>query len=332
MNYVGLQTQIRRNTFRSVLMLILFPCVILGLTWLGLFLFEAFGYTGSDQSYMEYYPDTISYSPSGEKISSLSNFLSVAPWVIAVCTIWFIIAYFSHSFIINKSTGARTLERRENKRVYNLVENVCIANGMQMPIVNVIEDDSLNAYASGINKKNFTVTLSRGIIDKLDDLELEAVIAHELSHIKNHDVKVMMVSIVFVGIFSFLTQFLSRILIHRPRVSSGKNDKGGGAILIVLILVLAIIGYAITILMKLAISRKREYMADAGSVEMTKNPQALASALRKISKDPLIEAIEQNDVAQLFIENPMKKGASFLNELFATHPPIEKRIAFLEQL
>lgn len=115
-------------------------------------------------------------------------------------------------------------------------------------------------------------------------------------------------------------------------MSAGKNDKGSGALLIALILVLAAIGYAITILMKLAISRKREYMADAGSAEMTKNPAGLASALRKISKDPLIEAVEQNDVAQLFIENPMKKGASFLNELFATHPPIEKRIAFLEQL
>lgn len=302
-------------------MLVLFPCVILLLTWLGVYVFNAFG-NNTASEFMN--PYSIN--------ESTANFFEIAPWVFGICTVWFIIAYFSHSSIINRATGAKTLERRDNKRVYNLVENICMANGMQMPIVNVIEDDSLNAYASGINQKNYTVTLSRGIINELDDQELEAVIAHELTHIKNHDVKVMMVSIVFVGIFSFLTQFLSRILVQRPRVSSSKNDKGGGGIMILVILVLAAIGYAITFLMKLAISRKREYMADAGSAEMTKNPQALASALRKISKDPLIEAIDQNDVAQLFIENPLKTGASFLNELFATHPPIEKRIAFLEQV
>lgn len=305
-------------------MLVLFPCVILGLTWLGIFVSNLF------LDYNEY-----AYQYDYQLGNQQITFLQVLPWVVAVCGIWFVIAYFSHSFIINKATGAKTLERRENKRVYNLTENLCIGIGMPMPIVNIIEDDSLNAFASGINKRNYTVTLSRGIIDKLDDKELEAVIAHELMHIRNHDVKVMMVAIVFVGIFSFLTQFMTRILIHRPRVSSGRNGKGNGAgtiLIILLILVLAIIGYSITFLMKLAISRKREYMADAGSAEMTKNPAGLASALRKISADPLIEAIEQNDVAQLFIENPIKKRASFLNELFATHPPIEKRIAFLEQV
>lgn len=326
MNYIGIQTQIRRNTFRSVLMLVFFPCVILLLTWAGIFIFNNF--SSPDYSQNGYYQyDAFSHSNIG--------FLKIAPWVIGICILWFVIAYFSHSFIINKATGAHTLERRDNKRVYNLVENLCMTSGMEMPMVKIIEDNSLNAYASGINRKTHTVTLSRGIINKLDDAELEAVIAHELTHIRNHDVKVMMVSIVFVGIFSFLTHFLSRILIHSPRISSSRDGKGSGGVIIIyilIILVLAVIGYFVTILMKLAISRKREYMADAGSAEMTKNPAGLASALRKISKDPLIEAVEQNDVAQLFIENPMKKGASFLNELFATHPPIEKRIAFLEGL
>lgn len=304
-------------------MLILFPCIILVLTWVAIYVFNRIS------GYEELPADSYAYLEN-----STVSFLQILPWVVAVCGIWFLIAYFSHSFIINKATGSRSLERRENKRVYNLVENLCMTSGMMMPIVNIIDDDSLNAFASGINKKNFTVTLSRGIIEKLNDEELEAVIAHELTHIRNHDVKVMIISIVFVGIFSFLTQFLSRILIHRPSVSSNRDGKGGGGmiIMILIILLLAAIGYSITAMMKLAISRKREYMADAGSAEMTKNPAGLASALRKISRDPLIEAVEQNDVAQLFIENPMKKGASFLNELFATHPPIEKRIAFLEQL
>jgi heat shock protein HtpX len=197
----------------------------------------------------------------------------------------------------------------------------------------VIEDHSLNAFASGLNKKNFTVTLSRGIINKLNDQELEAVIAHELTHIRNNDVKVLIVSIVFVGIFSFLTQILFRILLNGAfRVRGNNKNNGGGIIVIMLLaLLLAAVGYLITILMRFAISRKREYMADAGSAEMTKNPWALASALRKISADPYIEAIDQNDVAQLFIDNPLEKGKSFINEIFATHPPIQKRIAILEQ-
>ena len=165
-----------------------------------------------------------------------------------------------------------------------------------------------------------------GIINRLSDAELEAVIAHELTHIRNRDVHVLIVSIVFVGIFSFLSRMASRRL---GSLQNGKN--GGGLAILLVVLVLAVIGYLITMLMRFAISRNREYMADAGSAEMTKNPLALASALRKISTDPLIEAVEQNDMAQLFIENPMKKSASFVNELFATHPPIEKRIRVLEQ-
>lgn len=203
-----------------------------------------------------------------------------------------------------------------------------MANGLPMPKINVIEDLSMNAFASGLNKKTYTVSLSRGIINRLSDAELEAVIAHELTHIRNRDVHVLIVSIVFVGIFSFLSRMALRRLLHGS-LRNGKN--GGGLAILLVVLVLAVIGYFITMLMRFAISRNREYMADAGSAEMTKNPLALASALRKISTDPQIEAVEQNDVAQLFIENPMKKSASFVNELFATHPPIEKRIRVLEQ-
>jgi heat shock protein HtpX len=254
-------------------------------------------------------------------------FVEYLPCVIGVCLIWFLIAYFANTTIIKMSTGSHPLERRDNKRIYNLVENLCIANNMSMPKINVIEDDSLNAFASGINKRTFTVTLSRGIINKLDDQELEGVIAHELTHIRNRDVKLLIVSIVFVGIFSFLTQMLLRTLLYGNRRSSS-NNKGGGALVIVIALVLAVVGYLITILMRFAISRKREYMADAGGAEMTKNPLALASALRKISTDSRIEAVTQKDVAQLFIDNPLKKGIA---GLFSTHPPIEKRIKLLEQ-
>ena len=302
-------------------MLFLFPCVLLILTWLFFYLLNTLIFQDG-------------YSIDSPAMQATYSFIDAAPWVIAVCMVWFLIAYFSNTAIINASTGAKPLERRENKRVYNLVENICIATGTDIPKINIIEDSSLNAYASGISKKSYTVTLSRGIINKLDDQELEAVIAHELTHIRNNDVKVLITSIVFVGIFSFLTQILFRVLLNgRIRIRSNNNSKGNGGIIIIMLimLLLAAIGYGITIMMRFAISRKREYMADAGSAEMTKNPLALASALRKIASDSHIEAVEQHDVAQLFIDNPMKKGASFINTLFATHPPIEKRIQTLEQ-
>ena len=262
-------------------------------------------------------------------------FVEILPYVIGGVLIWFLIAYFANTSIINLATGARPLERKDNKRVYNLVENLCMANGMKMPKINIIYDDSLNAYASGISEKTYTVTLSKGIIDKLDDAELEAVIAHELSHIRNHDVRLLIISIVFVGIFSMVAQIALRSVYYSSLSRRSSKDKGNGAVLILLLaVVIAAIGYFFATLMRFAISRKREYLADAGSAEMTKNPLALASALRKISADPNIEAVTREDVAQLFIQHPgrqAKSALSGLSGLFATHPPIEKRIKVLEQ-
>ena len=322
MNYVGIQTQKRRNNLRSTLMLFLFPCIVLLLTW-AFFLIANAGFF-VDENGVGNQEATYTDAPF--------SFLTAVPWVIGISLVWFLIAYYVNTLIINKSTGSKPLERRDNKRVYNLVENLCMSVNMDMPKINVIEDDSLNAFASGLNRKNFTVTLSRGIINKLDDQELRAVIAHELTHIRNNDVKVLIISIVFVGIFSFLTQILFRALLTgRLRTKRSKNSGGSVIAILLIALVLAAIGYLITTLMRFAISRNREYMADAGSAEMTREPWALASALRKISADPYIEAIKQNDVAQLFIDNPLHKGASFINEIFATHPPIKKRIQVLEQ-
>ena len=208
-----------------------------------------------------------------------------------------------------------------------------MSQGMKMPKINIIYDSSLNAFASGINERTYTVTLSEGIIKKLNDEELEAVIAHELSHIRNRDVRLLIISIVFVGIFSMLTEITLYTITH-IRVRSNSKGSGGIFLFILLALVIAAIGYLFSSLMRFAISRKREYMADAGSAEMTKNPLALANALRKISADPAIEAVERKDVAQLFIQNPQKASKSIfsgLSGLFATHPPIEKRIEILEQ-
>ena len=320
MQYVGLHTQQARNNFRSMLLLCLFPCLVILLTLLFCVLLAVFTNEGQE--------------PADVWESSLLLLQQLAPIILLGVAVWFVIAYFANTAIIRSATGARTLKRKENKRVYNLVENLCMTQGMPMPKVNVIEDSSLNAYASGINKKTYTVTLSRGIIDKLDDEELEAVIAHELSHIRNHDVRLLIVSIVFVGIFAMLTQIAFRMLVA-PRRSSSKDNKGAGMV-VVIALAVAIVGYFFATLMRFAISRKREYLADAGAAQMTHRPQALASALRKVSQDSEIEAVTRSDVAQLFIEHPQKKGKqnqlfAGISGLFATHPPIKKRIAVLEQ-
>jgi heat shock protein HtpX len=313
MKYIGLQSQISRNNTHSVIMLVLFPLVLYGLFWVFLY------FAGMSEEY-----DPVEEANKG--------FIGMFPFVTFGVIMWFLIAWFSHSAMIQKATGSRPLERKENKRVYNLVENLCITAGMKMPMVNIIEDDSLNAFASGIDEKTYTVSLSRGIIEKLDDLELEGVIAHELTHIRNRDVRLLIISVIFVGIFAFLAEMLfrGRILSHAGGGNKGKN---GGVIFIALIL--AIIGYSISMIFRFAISRKREYMADAGGAELTKNPLALASALRKISSDPAIEAVKRQDVAQMFIENPSvknkeEKGMLF-SSIFATHPPIGERIRLLEQ-
>ncbi len=309
MEYIGLDKQIRKNNFNSVLLLIAFPALLLGMLYALLYFLQ-----------------------SEHKQDPNVLFLQTMPVVLAAVGIWFLIAWAGHSAFIRMATGSKPLDRMENKRVYNLVENICISQGMKMPKVYIIEDDSLNAFASGINASSYSVSLSRGIINKLDDDELEGVIAHEITHIKNRDVRLLIVSIIFVGIFAFLAEVAFRSLRHVGSGKKSKDSKGSGAIILIAIVITAI-AYFISILLRFGISRKREYLADAGAAEITKKPYALANALRKISGDPLIEAVESRDVAQLFIDNPkpsVHKSASWDN-MFATHPPIEKRIELLEQ-
>lgn len=310
MKYVGLQTQIWRNNTRSTLLLVAFPLLLLTLTWLFFF------FIGNDQE------DQLAFANDG--------FISIGPFILIGVAIWFVVAWFSYDSMIQAATGSRPLERKENKRVYNILENLCISRGLTMPKLFIIEDDSLNAFASGLSDKSASISLSRGIIDKLNDEELEAVMAHELTHIRNRDVRLLVISIIFVGIFAFLAEMAMRSLRH---VGRGKKDKSGYIVL--LILALALVGYLLSALFKFALSRKREYLADAGSAELTKNPLALASALKKVAEDPRIEAVTRHDVAQMFLENPGEKQEegffSAITGLFATHPPIEDRIKVLEQ-
>lgn len=308
MTYLGIQTQIRRNNRNSLLLLLLFPLLLLGMVYVLILFFSS--------------------HPEDRHLIMTQTF----PIVIILVLLWFIIAYFTHHTIIRLSTGAKKLERRENKRVYNLVENLCIAQGISMPQIQIIEDTALNAYASGINAKTYTVALSRGLIDNLNDAELEAVIAHELAHIQNRDTRLLIITIIFVGIFAFISEIAYRSFIYGGHRSRSRNNSGGGGVALIVVVLVTGIAYFISRLLKFGISRKREFMADAGAAEMTRNPLALASALRKISKNPYIRGIRNDDVAQLFIDHPApknKKSWSF-RQLFATHPPIEDRIRILE--
>lgn len=310
MKYVGLQSQINRNNTRSALLLIAFPLLI----FVAVYAFCFF-----------------MFQPEWEEVNY--RFITYIPFVVAGVLIWFLIAFAAHSSLIQMATNSHTLDRKDNMRVYNLTENLCMSVGMKMPKLYIIESDALNAFASGINEKTFAVTLTRGIIEKLDDRELEGVIAHELTHIRNKDVRLLIITIIFVGIFAFAVQVLFRSVLYGGagrRKSNGK-DNGGAAILVML--VIAAVVYALSIVFKFALSRKREYLADAGAVEMTKNPLAMANALRKISGHSDIEA-KSDDVKQMFIDNSesTKGFMASISGVFATHPPIEKRIAVLEQM
>lgn len=310
MAYLGIHRQIQRNNRYSLLLLLAFPLLLLALLF------------------------TILYF-SGQSSGLADTWQQMLPWlpfVLAGVAIWFLIAWWGHGLMIRLATGSKPLQRQEHMRIYNLLENLCIAQGMPMPKLYIIHDDSLNAFASGLQASSYSISVSSGLIDQLTDAELEGVLAHELAHIRHRDVRLLVISIIFVGIFAFLAEVAFRSLRFAGSGRRSKDSKGSGAIILIAIVATAI-AYLLSMLLRFGISRRREYLADAAAADMTRKPMALASALRKIAGDPLIEAVENRDIAQLFIENPKPsahRSASWDN-LFATHPPIQKRISILEQ-
>ncbi len=331
MKYVGMQTQIRRNNRLSVLLLLFFPVIILGMVWVFLALLNYFG-----NGY---------YNQYGELVHSLDvetvnyYFVTTIPWVILGVAVWFGIAYFMNASMVRRATGARPLTRKENPRIYNIVENLCMTCGMDMPQINVVDDPQLNAFASGIDKGSYTVTVTTGLTELLTDEELSGVIGHELTHIRNRDTRLLITSIIFVGIISTVMSLTVRMMNNMILFggSSRRDGKGNGLSVIVIMLIGLIccaVAYVFTLLTRFAISRKREYMADAGGAELCGNPLALASALRKISDNPGLTDVNRDDVAQLFIVHPQGLTQGFMNffsSLFSTHPDTAKRIEILEQ-
>jgi len=308
----------------------MFPVIILGTIWVFLVVLNYF----NNGYYLE--DGTMAYEVNFASVNAY--FLHILPYVLGAVGLWFVIAYYGNASMIKAATKAQPLKRSENPKVYNMVENLCMSIGMDMPQVNIVNDPQLNAFASGINKKTYAVTLTTGIIDRLNDEELAGVIAHELTHIRNHDTKLLITSIVFVGIVSTIMTMLLRMLYYSFILGGNRRDKkeGGGAVILIILIgaVLAIVAYFFTLLTRFAISRKREYVADAGGAEITGNPLALASALRKISNDPGLDGVNRADIAQMFIMYPdeMEPGLlGMVDSLFSTHPDVKKRIAILEQ-
>jgi heat shock protein HtpX len=329
---LGLTTYRWNNNIKSFLLLAAFPFLLLLL--LGLIFF----FIGLLQSGPSGRIDPYAYQSFGLAMPLAGgtplDLARAAIWgywpiVLGVAAIWLLIGYFFNDGMIHAATGAQPVTREEAPRLYTILETLCISRGIKTPTLYIIETDAMNAYASGIDQRTFSVTVTSGLLARLNDSELEAVLAHELTHILQRDVRLLIVTIVFVGMISFMAQILWRTLQVFSFTRSRGRDGGAGIVILLIAAVVFAIGYLLALILRFAISRKREYLADAGSVELTKNPEALISALRKIADNPEVPHVS-SEAKQMFIENP--PGVADFFGLFSTHPPIESRIHVLEEL
>jgi heat shock protein HtpX len=250
--------------------------------------------------------------------------------IFGILTVLFsIISYYNSDKIVTKITGAREAPKKEFKQLYNVVEELCIASGLIMPRIFVINDPAINAFATGRDPEHAVVCFTIGCLQKLNREQLQGVAAHELSHIKNYDVRTMTLATVLVGITVLLSDLLIRMFIFGSISGSrGSKNSGGGIIVIAIVvsIILAIVTPLVAKMITFAISRKREFMADASAAEMTRNPQGLASALEIISKDSNLLKSANKATAHLYISNPLSGQKVFLKGLFSTHPPLNDRI------
>ncbi len=220
--------------------------------------------------------------------------------------LWIFIAYKFHQSMIDAVTGGHEVTRQEQPRLYNLLENLCISRGITMPKLKMIDDQALNAFATGLNEKQYSITVTSGLVERLDDAELEAVLGHELTHIRNGDVRMLVIAVVIAGVISFFAELVFRLMFQgglRVGGSSGGDRKGGAVIAILIAVAMIVVAWILSIVIRFALSRKREYLADAGSVELTKNPDAMITALRKIEgRGELAGA--NSAVMEMCIDNP----------------------------
>ncbi|MFZ1000463.1 MAG: M48 family metallopeptidase [Pseudolabrys sp.] len=262
--------------------------------------------------------------------AALFDLAKAFPFATIGTVVWILIAYKFHQSMIDAVTGGHEVTRAEEPRLYNLLENLCISRGITMPKLKIADDDALNAFATGLNQKQYSITVTRGLINALNDAELEAVLGHELTHIRNGDVRMLVIAVVIAGVISFFGEMVFRLFFQNVffggfRRRGGDSDrKGGAGIAILIAIALIVVAWILSIVIRFALSRQREYLADAGSVELTKNPDAMISALRKIEgRGELVSA--NSAVMEMCIDNP-RQGFS---DLFATHPSVDSRVEAL---
>ncbi len=327
----GLYTHIQANRIRSILLLAGFVLLLHALLFSILLLLNAFMTGGTF--------DDIVYA-------ARDQFAGAWPVAMLAAAAWFVIAFLIHQSMIRAATGARGVSRQEAPQLYNALENLCISRGIPMPRLQIIDTPALNAYAAGLREGDYVIAVTRGLIDTLDPAELEAVLGHELTHIRNRDSQLMVIAVIFAGIFGFFADLFVRGWDFpygwSPRdkrqrdqdgwddsagsSSGGRGGGGGGAIIAVVVAIaIIVISWGVSTLIRFALSRSREYLADAGSVELTKNPDAMISALRKIERNAAFDVPSRMEA--FFIENPLK---SRLTGLLATHPSVDARVEALK--
>lgn len=244
------------------------------------------------------------------------------PYAFVLTIIWIGVGFAWNSRMIAWATDAREVTRESHPTLFRLTENLCISRGMVMPKLQVIENQALNAFASGVTERQYAVSVTTGLLEALDDDELEGVIAHELTHIRNQDVRLMIIAVLIAGVVSFFGEMMVR---NRIRFGSGGGDKGGRGWAMALGVAIILIAWLLAILIRFSLSRSREYLADAGAVELTKNPDAMISALLKISGRADIEGVPSG-IMDMCIEN----DPDDFMDIFSTHPSITKRVQALQ--
>ncbi|MBR2831256.1 M48 family metalloprotease [Candidatus Saccharibacteria bacterium] len=248
----------------------------------------------------------------------------IAVWTIAVALVYALIQYFAASSLAVAMSGAREVTKKDCPRLYNVVENLSITTGLPMPKVYVIDDPAPNAFATGRDPKHAIVAATTGLIDIMNDKELAAVMAHEMSHVKNYDIRVSMIVFGLVCVVGLISDVASRMVFYGNR----RRNEEGSPIGYVLILIAAIFSPIVAAVAQMAVSRQREYLADASAVNITRYPEGMVSALKKLQSHSAPMKNQNSAYAQMYINNPLRKG--FFSELFSTHPPIEKRIERIE--
>ena len=252
-----------------------------------------------------------------------------------VSTAFGIMMYFAAAAAVLSISGAHEVTKEDEPELYRVVENLCIGAGLPMPRVHVIADSAPNAFATGRDPANAHVAVTRGLLDKLEKRELEGVIAHELSHVGNYDVRLMTLVAVAVGMIVMVSDLMLRFTWYGAGARRSNRGKGGGGLAVILLLVailFMVLAPVMAMLLRMALSRQREYLADASGALLCRNPDALADALEKIAADPEPLETANKGTAHLYIYNPLREHQSFLNNLFSTHPPIDERVRLLRAM